>query len=155
MKKSQVVISELVIYLVIALLIIFSMVIPYIRDQNKITKEHVQDWEMYSKAIIILDMMATSEGYPEDWNRTNFRMPGLLTYHHFDPAKKTELFAIDYDLLMQRLNLEEYDLRLEYVNVPGLGSSELGKELPEKKKIISASRILTKDTEFVIYIWQK
>jgi hypothetical protein len=74
---------------------------------------------MYSKAVNIASLLATTSGYPKYWNNTTVKVIGIYDSGKFNLTKFEELKKINYNSVKTMLGTGPYNIYIVLKNETG------------------------------------
>ncbi len=137
---------------------IFGLIGIYLYALN--INYHPEDIQnlMYKEGDLISSLIL-SEGYPENWETDNVKVPGILTNNLIDKAKIVNLYELsrtneDYEMLRDLLDTK-YDFYINFnrdIIINGESVSGIGKPGINLDKTSSGYFINVENPEFVIKV---
>ena len=97
----------------------FIIIAAYYQNlQTDITEASVRN-DMYSRAINIASLLATTSGYPKYWDSNTVEVIGLYDSGKFNLTKFEELKNVSYSNATKMLGSSYYRLNISLINVTG------------------------------------
>jgi len=97
----------------------FIIIAAYYQNlQTDVSETNIRNY-MYSKAISIASLLATTSGYPKYWDNNTVEVIGLYDSGKFNLTKFEELKNIPYQDIRTKLGTGVYNINITLVNASG------------------------------------
>lgn len=116
--KAELFSSDFFISILIFLTSLLIITFYYQNLQSDVYENNLRN-DMYLKAINTGSLLATTSGYPNGWNRTNVKVPGLYDSGKFNLTKFEELKNIDYNQARILMGTGTYNIFISLKNETG------------------------------------
>jgi hypothetical protein len=113
--KAELFSSDFVISILIFLCAIVIINFYYQNLQSDVYESSVRN-EMFSKAVNIASLLATTSGYPKYWNNTSVKVIGLYDDGKFNLTKFEELKKINFNTARTMLGTGPYKIYIALKN---------------------------------------
>lgn len=116
--KAELFSSDFIISILIFLSALVIITFYYQNLQSDVYESNIRN-EMYSKAVNIASLLATTSGYPKYWNNTTVKVIGLYDVGKFNLTKFEELKKINYNSVKVMLGTGPYNIYIVLKNETG------------------------------------
>ena len=116
--KAELFSSDFIISILIFLSALVIITFYYQNLQSDVYESNIRN-EMYSKAVNIASLLATTGGYPKYWNNTTVKVIGLYDTGKFNLTKFEELKKINYNSVKIMLGTGPYNIYIVLKNETG------------------------------------
>jgi hypothetical protein len=97
----------------------FIIIAAYYQNlQTDVSETNIRN-HMYSKAISIASLLATTSGYPKYWDNNTVEVIGLYDSGKFNLTKFEELKNIPYQDIRTKLGTGVYNINITLINASG------------------------------------
>jgi len=116
--KAELFSSDFIISILIFLSAMVIITFYYQNLQSDVYESNIRN-EMYSKAVNIASLLATTSGYPKYWNNTTVKVIGIYDSGKFNLTKFEELKKINYNSVKTMLGTGPYNIYIVLKNETG------------------------------------
>lgn len=116
--KAELFSSDFIISILIFLSALVIITFYYQNLQSDVYESNIRN-EMYSKAVNIASLLATSSGYPKYWNYTTVKVIGIYDSGKFNLTKFEELKKINYNTAKTMFGTGPYNIYIALKNETG------------------------------------
>jgi hypothetical protein len=119
--KAELFSSDFMISILLFLTVLTIITTYYQNLQSDVYEADIRN-DMYSKAINVASLLATTSGYPQYWNSTNVQVIGLYDSGKFNLTKFEELkqiAQIDYQTVKTKLGTGAYNFHISLKDTTG------------------------------------
>lgn len=133
--------------LAVSMIIFIGALASVVFAWNFMSTGTIESQEMKSlqlKSLGISDSLMRTPGIPEDWNKSNVVVIGLVTDGLLDRHKVEQLISMDHNKTLQLLDLGGYDFYFEISDINGtVYNNTLPVISPDAKIIVPSERYAT------------